>query len=164
MVVAHSHGEDKLGPHGGFIKMPGAYHVEVVPAGSDKLKVFLLDMDWKNPVVDNSQLKIEYVNKVAMGVNTHSYAHTLSAKLLTCNVQKNYYLCQLPQGADLKSTDSELSVESTRKGQKGLKVAYSLPLKLADKVAEKMEKMEDKKSENKSDKKSEKKEDPHHHH
>ena len=41
---AFAHGEDKAGPHGGFIRMPGAYHTEVVPVSKNQAKVYLLDM------------------------------------------------------------------------------------------------------------------------
>ncbi len=47
-------------PNGGFIKMPGAFHTEVVPVGQNKLKVFLLDMNWKNPSILNSNLSVTH--------------------------------------------------------------------------------------------------------
>ncbi len=58
--TAYGHGENKLGPNGGFIKMPGAFHTEVVPVGQNKLKVFLLDMNWKNPSILNSNLSVTH--------------------------------------------------------------------------------------------------------
>jgi hypothetical protein len=53
-TLASAHGEDKAGPNGGFIRMPGAFHTELVPSGKDKLKVYLLDIQWKNPSLKNS--------------------------------------------------------------------------------------------------------------
>ena len=32
-----AHGEDKYGPHKGFIRMPGAFHTELVLNGKNKL-------------------------------------------------------------------------------------------------------------------------------
>lgn len=112
--AAHAHGEDKPGPRGGFIRMPGAFHAEVIPLGPNKLKVYLLDINWKNPSVSNSNLSVKLKSK-----------KTSQAK---CEVQENYYLCEFPKGVDL-TKKGELSVEAQRENQKGNKVSYELPLK-----------------------------------
>lgn len=36
--IAFAHGEVKAGPHNGFIRMPGAFHTELVLVGKNKLK------------------------------------------------------------------------------------------------------------------------------
>ena len=113
--LAQAHGEDKPGPNGGFIRMPGAFHTEVVPLGPNRLKVFLLDLDWKNPSVSNSGLSLTLKSKISA-----------QAK---CEVQENYYLCAFPKGVDL-TKKGEFSIEAKREGQKGNKVSYELPLKL----------------------------------
>lgn len=113
--VVYAHGEDKLGPNGGFIRMPGAFHTEVLPLGANKLKVYLLDINWENPSVLNSSLTVSLRSK-----------KTSQAK---CEVQENYYLCEFPMGVDL-TKKGELSVEAQRENQKGNMVSYELPLKL----------------------------------
>lgn len=60
---ASAHGENKPGPNGGYIRMPGAFHTEIVPNGKHKIKVYLLDIEWKNPSVINSKLEISYFFK-----------------------------------------------------------------------------------------------------
>lgn len=110
---AFGHGEDKLGPHKGFVRMPGAYHTEIVPDGKNKLKVFLLDIHWKNPSVVKSKLEIKYNDKV-------------DAK---CKIQDNFYVCVFPKSVDLTKA-GELIVTAEREEQKGQEVLYQLPLKL----------------------------------
>ncbi len=114
-LFAFPHGEDKAGPHGGFIRMPGAYHTEIVLDGKNKLKVYLLNMQWKTPSIVNSKLQISYVGK-----------DTLSA---TCKTEKNFYLCTFSAAVDL-TKEGSLKVASQREGQEGMEVTYPLPLKL----------------------------------
>ena len=113
--AAHAHGEDKPGPNSGFIRMPGAFHTEVIPLAPNKLKVYLLDINWKNPTVSNSSLRVSL-----------KLEKTSKAK---CVVKENYYICEFPKGVDL-TKKGELSVEAKRENQKGNKVSYELPLKL----------------------------------
>ena len=113
--AAHAHGEDKPGPNSGFIRMPGAFHTEVIPLAPNKLKVYLLEINWKNPSDTNSSLSVNLKSK-----------KTSQAK---CEVQENNYLCEFPKGVDL-TKNGELSVEAQRENQKGNKVSYELPLKL----------------------------------
>lgn len=117
--LASAHGENKLGPNGGFIRMPGAFHTEVVPLGPSQLKVFLLDINWENPSVANSSLNVN----VSLNVKSKK---TTPAK---CEVQENYYLCEFTKNVDLTKKGA-LSVEAQRENQKGNKVTYQLPLKL----------------------------------
>ena len=108
-----AHGEDKPGPHGGFIRMPGTFHTELIPEGKNKLKVFLLDMKWKNPSIKKSSLQI-------------SYSKDIDSK---CKIQRNFYICTFPDSVDL-TKQGELKVTAEREEQKGMEVSYPLPLKL----------------------------------
>lgn len=113
--MALAHGEDKPGPNGGFIRMPGAFHTEVIPTGPNSLKVYLLDIQWQNPSVANSALSVTYkAKKSTQG---------------KCSIESNYYICKFPKHADLKKS-GELIVEAQRENQKGNVVSYELPLKL----------------------------------
>lgn len=107
-----SHGEDKPGPHGGFISMPGAFHVELVPVNSRQIKAYLLDINWKNPTLKNSSIQL------SMG--------SISSK---CAAKADHFVCNFPASIDLNKT-GELKVDSTRENKKGSIVTYSLPLKL----------------------------------
>lgn len=113
--ILFAHGEDKVGPNGGFVRMPGAYHTEVVPEGSDKFRVYLLDINWKNPTVTASEVKAQQV----VGKKKSD---------IKCEVQTDYFLCRLPKGANLNK--GKLVLESTRESQKGVTATYPLPLKL----------------------------------
>lgn len=110
---SHAHGEDKMGPNGGFVRMPGAYHTELVPSGKNKLKVYLLDVEWKNPSILRSKLEV-------------TYNENIKAK---CEVKTNYYECAFPKSVNL-TKKGELKVIAEREGQAGAEVSYPLPLKL----------------------------------
>ncbi len=113
--VVYAHGEDKPGPNGGFIRMPGAFHTEVIPLGPNKLKIFLLDITWQNPSTANSDLAVRLKLKKAA-----------KAK---CEIKDNFYICDFPKGVDL-TQKGELIVKAKRENQKGNQVSYELPLKL----------------------------------
>lgn len=110
---AWGHGEDKPGPNGGFIRMPGAFHTEIIPIEANQLKVFLLDINWKNPSVANSSLSVSYRNK-----------KTSKAK---CIAQNEYYLCEFSTSVNLNQK-GQLLIEAQRENQKGNEVSYDLPL------------------------------------
>lgn len=109
-VVAH--GEDKPGPHGGFVSMPGAYHAEVVPKGANQLNIYLLDMEWKNPSLRQSSVELQIGESKAK-----------------CSPSTDYFLCRFDATVNLTKKGT-LLLKSTREGQKGRQIAYSLPLQL----------------------------------
>lgn len=115
---ALSHGEDRPGPNGGFIKMPGAFHTEVVLEGKNALKVFLLDMEWKNPSVMNSSVEVSAKSK-----------NKKSAIKANCTPKDTFLLCQFPKNTDLTKKGS-LTVKAQREGAVGNSVDYDLPLQL----------------------------------
>ena len=53
----HAHGEDRPGPHGGIIRMPGAFHTELRPKSNREFELFLLDMKWGEPSVAQSSVE-----------------------------------------------------------------------------------------------------------
>lgn len=114
LTFAYAHGEDKPGPHGGFIRMPGAFHTEVIQVGADKAKIYLLDINWREPSVKNAKLEVR-----------------VGAKgLATCAAQEgSYFLCSFPKGTNL-SKKGELKIKAQREGQMGNEISYELPLKL----------------------------------
>lgn len=114
--VAMAHGEDKLGPNGGYIRMPGAFHTEAVPVDKNHLKVFLLDINWANPSVTNSTVQAIFVKG----------AQVQQAK---CDVVENHFLCTFAKEVNLKKK-GEVRIKADREGSAGAEVSYSLPLKL----------------------------------
>lgn len=111
-LMAFAHGEDKLGPNGGFIRMPGAFHTEVVPLSKDSLKLYLLDINWQNPSIKDSD--------VAVSINEET------AK---CMPVQDYFKCDFSKKADLNK-NGKLIVKASREKAKGNAVTYELPLKL----------------------------------
>lgn len=121
---AFAHGEDKYGPHGGFIRMPGAYHTELVPDGKNRVKVYLLDMEWKNPTLENSSVEINY-----QGEQSSTVLEEQSPTAQCEPKNKEYIECTFTKEVDLQKK-GQLIVKSQRKAQKGNEVTYPLPLKL----------------------------------
>ena len=112
-ILSFAHGEDRPGPHGGFIKMPAAFHVEVVPVKPNRIKVYLLDMNWKHPTVQDSTVTAQ---------------HFSSKKVTKFNCAKSldHFICEGP--TDLVS--GRLEVQATRIKQKGQPAVYDLPFQL----------------------------------
>lgn len=113
--VVYGHGEGKLGPHGGYIRMPGAYHTEVVLLNANQLKLYLLDINWQNPTIQNSKVTLNYKGKVE--------------EKAKCDTRESYFVCDFPKNINLKKTGL-LTLESERENQRGNTVSYELPLKL----------------------------------
>ena len=113
--VALAHGEDKYGPHGGFVRMPSNYHTEVVLENKNTLKIYLLDINWKNPSVLNSSVQLLHKAKK----NTPAQ----------CEIKQDHYLCSFRSSLNL-TKKGLLVLNSQREGQKGIEVSYPLPLKL----------------------------------
>ena len=114
-ALAFSHGEDKIGQKKGYISMPGAFHTEVILSGKNEIKVYLLDIEWKNPSVVRSEVKASIVS----GQTTQA----------SCVAKDMYFLCSFPKQTNLKKK-AELQVLATREGQVGTVAKYNLPLKL----------------------------------
>jgi hypothetical protein len=130
LTLAFAHGEDKKGPNGGFVRMPGAFHTEVVINSKNSLKVYLLDIDWKNPSVLKSEVKATLV----------AAKKTEDAK---CSAKDNYFLCTFSKSVNLKKK-SELQIMAYREEQKGNVANYNLPLSLEKAPDAEIKKTEDK--------------------
>lgn len=116
-LFALAHGEDKPGPNDGFIRMPGAFHTEVIPMTSNSFKVFLLNIAWKNPSVKDSSVKAVYRS----AANHKSDA--------VCKAETNFFVCKFPANVDI-SKSGKLEVQAEREAKKGIVASYPLPLKL----------------------------------
>lgn len=112
--IAYSHGEDKLGPNNGYIKMPGGFHTEVVPNKDGTFKVFLIDINFKNPTVKESNVAAWIENK----------KNKVEVK---CEPMRDHFHC-FPKGVDLKK--GSLIVLAQRSLAKGNEAVYKLPLAL----------------------------------
>lgn len=115
--TAFGHGENKPGPHGGEIRMPGSFHTELVVQGSTA-KIYLLDMAFKNPLTEKSSVVVSAEGKSG-NVKPH------------CATKESFFECHFPK--DLKNYKS-LIIKPERKGQKGKETRYTLPLKFSSDV------------------------------
>lgn len=108
-----AHGEHKPGPHGGQIRMPGAFHTEVLPYQNIGFKIYLLDINFENPTSKNSKLFGKIVSKG-------------KEFPLKCFNHQNHFYCEIPKGSSMEEGDLILSPEWNF--QKGADVKYKLPL------------------------------------
>lgn len=118
--AASAHGEDKSGPHGGHIRMPANFHTEVVADSDGSFHIYLLDMQFENPVIKNSSIK--------------AYIQSSKKKLnLKCAIMgTDHFRC-----SGLKPQKSgSLIVNAKRDGiQASMEAKYELPLKPFDENA-----------------------------
>ncbi len=114
---AFAHGETKPGPHGGYIRMPGGFHTEVVPIGTDQLKIFLVDLSFNSPTTEKSKVDVTLVDAA---ISTP----------IVCKADGESFACKLPAGRSLDK--GMLEVTANRQGAYGLKVRYNLPLSFSD--------------------------------
>lgn len=114
MPKALAHGDDKPGPHGGAIQMPGPFHTELVVKSDKKIEIYLLDMDWANPTTESSKVELR---------------HSLGKRSLnaTCTADKDFFVCNFPSSINL--TKGQFEVKATRNNITGNLAEYSLPIK-----------------------------------
>lgn len=116
-TFAHAHGENKPGPHGGEIRMPGAFHVEVKLSGRE-LQVFLLDIEFKSPVIENSSVEIF----ATRGQESPVALPCRPSKVAT----SPHFVCLNPR---FQLKDGDLLKVRTKRGEmKGQDVEVRLPL------------------------------------
>ena len=112
-LLANAHGEDKPGPHGGHIKMPANFHTELVPEIDGSFRIYLIDLQFQNPSVQNSAVKVSLVsNKKKSSLN--------------CFTMNDHFHCK---GAK-PFKKGTLIITATRNGTLAtMDAKYSLPLK-----------------------------------
>jgi hypothetical protein len=113
-LPAFAHNEDKLGPHQGFIRMPGAYHTEIVPKEAGTYDIYLLDVSIKNPTTENSTILLVHQDKTGIKNN------------FECSKQSDRFSCTIKKSIDLSS--GKFLITSQRKGIRGGIAEYPIPL------------------------------------
>ena len=114
-----AHGENKLGPHGGAIRMPGAFHTEIKKASQNTFEVYLLDMEWKNPLIAASTVTAQWKPK------------DKGKARLACHAKQNRFICEFPKGSRLRNGDTVM-IEATRQGMTGTVVTYEYPFRAGE--------------------------------
>ncbi len=107
--TVYGHGEKSIGPHGGAIQMPGAFHTELV-LEAQRAKVYLLDMNFKNPTTENSHVILIVVQD----------KQTTNA---ICEDRKIFFECRFSQ--KLKKL-SGIRLKAKRQGVQGKEAFYPL--------------------------------------
>jgi hypothetical protein len=122
--ISLGHGESKPGPNGGFIRMPGAFHTELVLEKNQTFfDVYLLDMEFKNPRVKNSAVTAVLEQK-----------RNKKVSFVCHEVDGHHYRCKSGDQSPIDFTKDlgQLSLNVKRDGVEG-KALYELPLKWTEK-------------------------------
>lgn len=115
-----AHGENKLGPNNGYIRMPGSFHTELVPDTDGNFMVYLLDVNNQNPAVKDSS--VEFKMKDAEGSVTFK-----------CLPMPDHFHCMNERKIkELK--EASIIIKAKRLGVTGTDAVYKLPLTLATPV------------------------------
>lgn len=110
-----AHGESKYGPNGGFIRMPGRFHTELVPSDDPRVyRVFLLDMAFKNPTTSGSTVTLSY--------SGHTPAEA------KCFKKNKFFECKFERKIDVSSGSMTLTAQ--RSHATATPAEYPLPLRL----------------------------------
>lgn len=105
-----AHGGDAPGPNGGQIQMPGNFHTELVRDEDGSFKIYLLDIDFKNPTIKNSEVKLKVTDS------------NVPVKI-KCVTKADHFYCKAPK----KLTSGTVTLDVTREGIKAPTPAiYSL--------------------------------------
>ncbi|RHX95515.1 hypothetical protein DLM76_00525 [Leptospira yasudae] len=105
-----AHGEHEAGPNGGTIRMPGGFHTELVLL-KEGLKVYLLDIEFKNPSTKNGKLQA----KIIQGK---------SEQKLECQTRSDHFFCP----ASNVPSSGKIILKATREKMEGIDAVYDLPL------------------------------------
>lgn len=113
--LALAHGENIPGPHGGHIRMPSNFHTEVVAGVDNSFDIYLLDLQFQNPIVKKSSVQVSALNEFKKKI------------VLKCKVVgEDHFKCISANSLKIGS----LIVKATRDGTKAtMEAKYELPLK-----------------------------------
>jgi hypothetical protein len=107
-----AHGMNKPGPHGGYIRMPGNYHIELVPAGKE-LKVYFLDMNFAPIPLNEATVSLTLTGKKPLKAQ--------------CLKEMHFFRCDTKE-LSFKMF-KEVVVESSKAGEVEATSTYKIPLK-----------------------------------
>lgn len=93
--------------------MPGAFHTEIVPDKGSAYRVYLVDLEFKNPKVTNSKVDLSVID----GSKTIPFI---------CKAEADSFLCSTDKKL---SGPKEIVLTAKRDGAQGNEAKYSLPLK-----------------------------------
>lgn len=110
--ASFAHGMNKAGPHGGFVRMPGNYHIELVPSGLE-LKVYFLDMNFKPLPINDATVEVILNGKKPITAQ--------------CLKEMQFFRCDTHEQSYKKF--KEISIESSLNGSAEAKSVYKVPLK-----------------------------------
>ena len=103
------------GPHKGAIKMPGPFHTEVTKIKEGKFRVYLLDMDFRNPRIKDSSVEATVVGKTETKLDCQPDEYDLS------------FVCS---GYPTSVKSGQLHIKANRAGAIGNTAVYDLPLNI----------------------------------
>ena len=111
---AFAHGENKYGPHMGYIRMPGTFHTELVHQKDGSFFVYLLDLQNKNPTTNDSAVELVLNSAGKKGK-------------YDCMIMGEFFHCS---NKNLSAENGQIIVKAKRLGIQAKEAVYNLPLRL----------------------------------
>lgn len=112
-TLTFAHGEEKPGPHGGHIQMPGAFHTELVLDKDQSAHIYLLDMNFTNPSIKDSSVEVTAKTK---GKSVAFQCMIMNENHFHCTPEKKY------------PATAKIIVKAVREKAPGNEAVYKLPL------------------------------------
>ena len=116
----YSYADELLGPHGGYYRMSGRDHIELVPKLNGEFSVYLLDLRLKNPTIKNSSVNVK------IGDDKDKYEKKLAT--LDCITMKDHFYCTNKTNIET-NPNTKLYLKAKRLGIELEEVSYPLPFK-----------------------------------
>lgn len=119
-----AHGDNKLGPNGGYLQMPGAFHTELIYNDDGSFQVYLIDSTFRNPITKDSSVDLTLITGGK------------KAAFKCIAATESYFTCNSTE-IKTKSTKGKIEIRAVRNKIKSSLAKYSLPLTLKHQNIEK---------------------------
>ena len=117
MFSAFAHGDNNLGPNKGYLKMPGAFHTELLSNRDGTFKIYLIDINFKNPMTKDSSVELKYI------------AHNKKI-IFNCSAFNDQYFVCSSKEVTSKPKNGNIELKAIRGKVQASIATYTLPLKL----------------------------------
>ncbi|MGE5085234.1 MAG: hypothetical protein ACM3MG_02975 [Bacillota bacterium] len=115
-LAVFAHGDEKPGPHGGHVRMPGSFHTEMEIDSVQGAHIYLLDINFNNPTIKDSSVEAKFYPKDKSPVVAYK-----------CGLMGGDHFHCIPQGKIQGA--GQLKIKAVRENIIGNEVIYDLPLK-----------------------------------
>jgi hypothetical protein len=116
MLIPKSYAEELRGPHGGYYRMSGRNHIEIISDLDGNFIVYLLDLKLRNASIENSSVEVK------VGADKNKLA------TLDCISMEDHFYCSNKK-IILTNSNTKLYVKAKTLGKTLKEVNYPLPFR-----------------------------------